>query len=232
MSEACAGHCPAHLTYASTSSVYGANTRMPFFGSIAERIMPLQFYVTRPERAANEFQWHIAYSNIFASFQQRACAFSQCIARCRQPNMALFLFTKNIIEGKPMRAFQSRPALFTRDFTYVDNIVECVYCTYYASTLGHTQPELVRRCSSIQRPPKAPFRIYNIGNNQTAISSFWTTLRSNRKRRIGRESISENLPMQQGDSFLIHGLILSPIWSKRCGCRPKHPRERKASPGL
>ncbi len=184
--EACRHHCPAHLTYASTSSVYGANTRMPF-SEHRGADHPLQFYAAT--KRANELMAH-AYSNLFA-LPTTGLRFFTVYGPWGRPDMALFLFTKNILEGKPIKLFNH--GQHSRDFTYVDDIVECVV------RVSDTPATPNQNWSGDAPDPatsKAPFRIYNIGNNRPIqLLDYVAAI----EEAIGRESIREYLPMQQGD---------------------------------
>ena len=117
--EACRHSAVPHLTYASTSSVYGANRQMPFSEHHGVN-HPLQFYAAT--KRANELMAH-AYSNMFG-LPSTGLRFFTVYGPWGRPDMALFLFTKNILEGKPIQVFNY--GKHTRDFTYVDDIAEGV----------------------------------------------------------------------------------------------------------
>jgi len=184
--EACRHNSLAHLTYASTSSVYGANTRMPFSEHRAVN-HPLQFYAAT--KRANELMAH-AYSHLFG-LPTTGLRFFTVYGPWGRPDMALFLFTKNILEGKPITLFNH--GRHTRDFTYVDDIVECVVRV-------SDRPAAPNPGWSSDTPDpatsNAPFRIYNIGNNRPIeLLEYVAAI----EEATGRESIRNYLPMQPGD---------------------------------
>jgi UDP-glucuronate 4-epimerase len=184
--EACRHHRTPHLTYASTSSVYGANTRMPF--SEHQGVdHPLQFYAAT--KRANELMAH-AYSHLYR-LPTTGLRFFTVYGPWGRPDMALFLFTRNILEGKPIPVFNH--GNHTRDFTYIDDIVEGV----------------VRASDDIAQPnpgwqsddpdpatSNAPFRVFNIGNNNSVkLSSYIEAI----ERALGKRAMRELLPLQPGD---------------------------------
>ena len=184
--EACRHNSLAHLTYASTSSVYGADTRMP---SSEHRGAdhPLQFYAAT--KRANELMGH-AYSHLFG-LPTTGLRFFTVYGPWGRPDMAFFLFTKNILEGKPIKLFNH--GQHTRDFTYVDDIVECVVrvsdrpATANPSWSGDTPDPATSN---------APFRIYNIGNSKPVeLLEYVAAI----EEAAGRESIRDYVPMQPGD---------------------------------
>jgi UDP-glucuronate 4-epimerase len=150
--EGCRHNKVEHLVYASSSSVYGANTTMPF--SIHQNVdHPLALYGAT--KKANELMAH-TYSNLYA-LPTTGLRFFTVYGPWGRPDMALFLFTKNIIEGKPIDVFNY--GNHRRDFTYIDDIVEGV-----VRTMDHTaQPN--DNWDAAKPDPgtsKAPYRIYNI----------------------------------------------------------------------
>ena len=184
--EACRHNSLAHLTYASTSSVYGADTRMP---SSEHRGAdhPLQFYAAT--KRANELMAH-AYSHLFG-LPTTGLRFFTVYGPWGRPDMAFFLFTKNILEGKPIKLFNH--GRHSRDFTYVDDIVECVVRvsdTPAAPNLGWSGDAPDPASSN------APFRIYNIGNNKpVGLLDYVAAI----EEAAGRKSIRDYVPMQPGD---------------------------------
>ena len=185
--EACRRHDVGQLTYASTSSVYGANTRMPF-SEHDPADHPLQFYAAT--KRANALMAH-AYSNLFG-LPTTALRFFTVYGPWGRPDMALFLFTKAILAGQPVRLFNG--GQHTRDFTYVSDIVEGI----------------VRASDQIAEPstswdssdPDAatsnvPWRIFNIGNSHPVkLADYVDAL----ERALGRPAIREYLPLQLGDA--------------------------------
>jgi UDP-glucuronate 4-epimerase len=184
--EACRHAKVPHLVYASTSSVYGANTRMPFSEHKGVD-HPLQFYAAT--KRANELMAH-SYSHLFR-MPTTGLRFFTVYGPWGRPDMALFLFTKNIIEGKPIKLFNNGHHM--RDFTYIDDIVDGI----------------VRASDDIAKPnvdwnsddpdpatSNAPFRIFNIGNSQpVALSDYVEAIEA----AVGKTAIRELLPLQPGD---------------------------------
>lgn len=184
--EACRHNQVPHLTYASSSSVYGANTTMPF--SIHQNIdHPVSFYAAT--KKANELMAH-TYSHLY-NLPTTGLRFFTVYGPWGRPDMALFLFTKAILEGKPIQVFNH--GKMRRDFTYIDDIVEGVFRT--SENIAKPNPDW----SSDKPDPgtsKAPYRVYNIGNNQPVeLSHFIQAI----EKAVGREAIKEMLPMQPGD---------------------------------
>ncbi len=186
MLEACRHHAVPHLTYASSSSVYGANAAMPFSEDHGVD-HPLHMYAAT--KRANELMAH-AYSNLFA-LPTTGLRFFTVYGPWGRPDMALFLFTKNILAGLPIKVFNH--GNHTRDFTYVDDIVEGV----------------IRVSDDIAKPDAAwdanaptiatsfaPYRIFNIGNSSPVnLSEYIETL----EEALGKKAIRELLPLQAGD---------------------------------
>jgi UDP-glucuronate 4-epimerase len=184
--EACRHYSTAHLTYASTSSVYGANTSMPF-SEHRGADHPLQFYAAT--KRANELMAH-AYSHLF-HLPTTSLRFFTVYGPWGRPDMALFLFTKNILEGKPIKLFNQ--GRHSRDFTYVDDIVECV--VRVSDSPAASDPSW-RGDAPDPATSNAPFRIYNIGNNKPVeLLEYVAAI----EEATGRKSIREYLPMQPGD---------------------------------
>ncbi len=184
--EACRyAHTP-HLTYASTSSVYGANTAMPFSEHKGAN-HPLQFYAAT--KKANEMMAH-SYSHLFG-LPTTGLRFFTVYGPWGRPDMALFKFTKNTLEGQPIPVFNH--GNHTRDFTYVADIVEGVI----RSSDQIAQPNLA--WDSNHPDPatsNAPFRIFNIGNNNPVkLSAYIEAI----EVALGKKAIKDLLPLQAGD---------------------------------
>ena len=184
--EACRHHATPHLTYASTSSVYGANTTMPF----SERHgadHPLQFYAAT--KRANELMAH-SYSHLFR-LPTTGLRFFTVYGPWGRPDMALFLFTKNILAGEPIKLFNH--GKHVRDFTYIDDIVEGVI----RSSDAIAQPD--PNWNSAAPDPgtsNAPYRIFNIGNSDpTDLQVYVAAI----EQALGKKAIVELLPLQPGD---------------------------------
>lgn len=184
--EACRHSDVAHLTYASTSSVYGANTKMPFSEHDAAD-HPLQFYAAT--KRANELMAH-SYSHLF-NLPTTGLRFFTVYGPWGRPDMALFKFTKNILEGLPIPVFNN--GNHTRDFTFIDDIAEGVI----RASDRIAQPNL--HWNGKKPDPAtstAPFRIYNIGSsNPVKLSTYIEAIED----ALGQKAIKEMLPPQPGD---------------------------------
>jgi UDP-glucuronate 4-epimerase len=184
--EECRRHKVEHLTYASTSSVYGANTKLPF--SEHDGVdHPLQFYAAT--KRANELMAH-AYSHLFR-VPSTGLRFFTVYGPWGRPDMALFLFTKNIIEGKPIQVFNN--GRHSRDFTYVDDIVEGVIRA--SDKVAQPDPSW----ESGKPDPatsNAPFRLFNIGNNRPVkLDDYISAIEA----VLDRKAVKEFMPLQAGD---------------------------------
>ena len=184
--EACRHHKVEHLAYASSSSVYGANTTMPF--SIHHNVdHPLSLYAA--SKKANELMAH-TYSNLFG-LPTTGLRFFTVYGPWGRPDMALFIFTKNILAGKPIDVFNG--GHHRRDFTYVDDIVEGVYRVTFKT--AKPNPDW----SGANPDPgtsKAPYRIYNIGNSSPVeLMHYIRTLEA----KLGKKAQLNLLPLQPGD---------------------------------
>ncbi|MFM7101001.1 MAG: NAD-dependent epimerase [Verrucomicrobiota bacterium] len=184
--EACRHHRVEHLVYASSSSVYGANTRMPF--SIHDNVdHPLSLYAAT--KKANELMAH-TYSHLFG-LPTTGLRFFTVYGPWGRPDMALFLFTQAILAGRPIQVFNH--GRMRRDFTYIDDIAEGVIRVSDRVAAGN--PEWNGN-SPDPGSSRAPYRIYNIGNNQPVeLLHLLATLEA----ALGREAKKEFLPMQPGD---------------------------------
>lgn len=184
--EACRHNGVEHLVYASTSSVYGGNQAMPFSEHVGVD-HPLQFYAAT--KKANELMAH-SYSHLFR-LPTTGLRFFTVYGPWGRPDMALFLFTKNIIEGKPINVFNY--GNHTRDFTYVADIVEGVIraCDRPAQPDPAFDPMKPDPATS-----NAPYRIYNIGNNNPVkLTQYIEAL----EEALGRKAERNLLPLQPGD---------------------------------
>ncbi|MEK6805712.1 MAG: NAD-dependent epimerase [Pseudomonadota bacterium] len=184
--EACRHAQTPHLTYASTSSVYGANTSMPFSEHQAT-VHPLQFYAAT--KRANELMAH-AYSHLFR-LPTTGLRFFTVYGPWGRPDMSPILFAKNIIEGKPIQVFNN--GNHSRDFTYVDDIVQGVIRA--SDDIATPNP----KWDSANPDPassNAPWRIFNIGNSTPVkLSEYIEAIEA----AVGRKAIKELLPLQPGD---------------------------------
>ncbi len=184
--EACRHHEVEHLVYASSSSVYGANTSMPF--SVHDNVdHPVSLYAA--SKKANELMAH-TYSHLFA-LPTTGLRFFTVYGPWGRPDMALFMFTKNILEGKPINVFNF--GKHKRDFTYIDDIVEGVVRTL--DNIATPNPDW-NGDHPDSATSKAPYRLYNIGNNQPVeLMRFIQVL----EECLGKTAEKNFLPMQQGD---------------------------------
>jgi UDP-glucuronate 4-epimerase len=184
--EGCRAAGTKHLIFASSSSVYGANTRLPF--SVHQNVdHPISLYAAT--KKANELMAH-AYSRLY-QLPATGLRFFTVYGPWGRPDMAMYLFTKAILEGAPIRLFNQ--GRMRRDFTYIDDVVEAM------EQLLDRPPRGDPRWSGDTPDPSsssAPWRIYNIGNNR-AIEV--TRLVELLERELGRTAVKELVAMQPGD---------------------------------
>ncbi len=184
--EGCRHHGVEHLVYASSSSVYGANESMPF--SVHDNVdHPLSLYAA--SKKANELMAH-TYSNLY-QLPTTGLRFFTVYGPWGRPDMALFLFTKAILNGEKIKVFNY--GKHRRDFTYIDDIVEGVI-----RTLDHTAQPNPDWSGKNPDPgtSKAPWRVYNIGNQSPVeLMDYIETL----EKFLGKTAEKELLPLQQGD---------------------------------
>jgi UDP-glucuronate 4-epimerase len=184
--EACRHAAVPHLTYASTSSVYGANTNMPF-SEHRGADHPLQFYAAT--KKANELMAH-SYSHLFR-LPTTGLRFFTVYGPWGRPDMALFMFTKNIIAGEPIKVFDH--GRHTRDFTYIDDIVEGVI---RASDRIAAPDPAWDPANPDPATSNAPYRVFNIGNNApVTVIQYIEAI----EKAVGRRAVRELLPRQPGD---------------------------------
>ena len=184
--EGCRHHGAEHLVYASTSSVYGANTNMPF--SVHHNVdHPVSLYAAT--KKANELMAH-TYSHLYG-LRTTGLRFFTVYGPWGRPDMALFKFTKNILEGKPIDVFNH--GKHKRDFTYIDDIVEGVIRTL--DHLPQPNPQWSGDAPD-SATSLAPYRLYNIGNNQPVeLMRYIEVL----EQCLGKKAEKNMLPLQQGD---------------------------------
>ncbi len=184
--EGCRHHNVEHLVYASSSSVYGANTEMPF--SIHQNVdHPLSLYAA--SKKSNELMAH-TYSHLY-KLPTTGLRFFTVYGPWGRPDMALFKFTRAILSGESIQVFNY--GKHRRDFTYVDDIVEGVI-----RILDRPAPENLAWNSSQPDPgsSKAPWRVYNIGNNTPVeLMDYINAL----ERALGKKAEVNLLPLQAGD---------------------------------
>ena len=184
--EGCRHHGVEHLVYASSSSVYGANTAMPF--SIHQNVdHPLSLYAA--SKKANELMAH-TYSHLYG-LPTTGLRFFTVYGPWGRPDMALFKFTKAILAGEPIQVFNY--GKHRRDFTYVDDIVEGVI-----RTLDRPAPVNPQWDSNLPDPGTslAPWRVYNIGNSSPVeLMDYIGAI----EKSLGKTATKELLPLQLGD---------------------------------
>ncbi|ANU10116.1 protein CapI [Planococcus antarcticus DSM 14505] len=175
-----------HLIYASSSSVYGANTSLPF--SVHDNIdHPLSLYAAT--KKANELMAH-TYSSLY-DIPTTGLRFFTVYGPWGRPDMALFMFTKNILEGKPINVFNNGEMM--RDFTYVDDIVEAI--TRLVEKPAQPNPEWTGE-NPDPGTSYAPYKIYNIGNNSPVrLMDFIEAI----EEKTGKKAIKNFMPLQAGD---------------------------------
>ncbi len=182
--ECCRHHKIKHLVYASSSSVYGNNSKMPL--STSDNVdHPISLYAAT--KKSNELMAH-TYSHLFG-IPTTGLRFFTVYGPYGRPDMALFLFTKAIIEGKPIQVFNNGE--MQRDFTYVNDIVAGVM-----KVLDHV-PQLHSTGTTDPSVSKtAPYKIYNIGNSSPVrLMNFIEAIEA----KLGLKAKKELLPMQPGD---------------------------------
>jgi UDP-glucuronate 4-epimerase len=184
--EACRHHKIKHLVYASSSSVYGANKKMPF--SVHHNVdHPISLYAA--SKKSNELMAH-TYSALY-NLPTTGLRFFTVYGPYGRPDMALYIFTKAIIEGRPIDVYNE--GKMKRDFTYVDDIVECI--ARVVPNIAKANP----MWSGMTPDPAtsfAPYKIYNIGNNKPIeLMPFIEVI----ENKLGKKAIKNLMPIQGGD---------------------------------
>ena len=178
--EGCRHNKPKHLIFASSSSVYGMNSKTPF--SVADNTdYPISLYAAT--KKSNELMAH-AYAHLYGT-PSTGLRFFTVYGPYGRPDMAYFKFTKAILEGQPIDVYNN--GVMQRDFTYIDDIIEGIL-------------RLMPKVPSVQKPnlsnAEAPFKVYNIGNNNPVeLSRFIAAI----ENATGIDAKRNNLPMQAGD---------------------------------
>jgi len=184
--EGCRHNGVEHLVFASSSSVYGSNTQMPY--SVHHNVdHPVSLYAAT--KKSNELMAH-TYAHLY-ELPVTGLRFFTVYGPWGRPDMSLFLFTKKILAGEPIDVFNHGD--HARDFTYIDDIVEGV-----VRTLDHVPKPDPSWNSDASDPgtSSAPYRIYNIGNNSpVGLMQFIECL----EKALGKEAEKNYLPMQPGD---------------------------------
>jgi UDP-glucuronate 4-epimerase len=184
--EACRHHNVKHLIYASSSSVYGANESLPF--SVHDNVdHPISLYAA--SKKSNELMAH-TYSHLFG-LPTTGLRFFTVYGPWGRPDMALFLFTKAIINGEYIKVFNN--GNMQRDFTYIDDIVESIF------RLSKSPAKPNKDWCGMKPDPGtsyAPYRVFNIGNNSPVkLTDFISAI----EEKLGIEAKKELLPLQAGD---------------------------------
>jgi UDP-glucuronate 4-epimerase len=186
--EGCRQHGCGHLVYASSSSVYGANTRLPF--RVGDNVdHPLSLYGAT--KKANELMAH-AYAHLFA-LPATGLRFFTVYGPWGRPDMAVWSFTAAMVEGRPIRLFND--GRMRRDFTYIDDVVEAVVHLIDLPPRGDPAWSGDAPDPSSSR---APWRVYNIGNNRPIEVTELVRLL---EQALGKPAMREFAPMQPGDVF-------------------------------
>ncbi len=184
--EGCRHNDVEHLVYASSSSVYGANTNMPF--SVHDNVdHPLSLYAA--SKKANELMAH-TYSHLY-QLPTTGLRFFTVYGPWGRPDMALFLFTKSILAGEPINVFNY--GNHRRDFTYIDDIVEGVIRTL--DRVAQPNPDWSGE-SPDSASSMAPYRLYNIGNNNPVELKHYIAVL---EECLGKKAEQNLLPLQPGD---------------------------------
>jgi len=184
--ECCRHNGTRHLVYASSSSVYGLNTSMPF--SVHDNVdHPVSLYAA--SKKSNELMAH-TYSYLY-KLPTTGLRFFTVYGPWGRPDMALYLFTKAICEGKPINVFNH--GRMRRDFTYIDDIVEGVF--RIVTHVPQSNPGWDGKHPDPSTSP-APYRLYNIGNNNTVeLEQFISVL----ENALGTKAVRNYMDMQPGD---------------------------------
>jgi UDP-glucuronate 4-epimerase len=187
--ECCRTHPVHHLIYASSSSVYGLNIKQPFKTSDTTD-HPVSLYAAT--KKSNEMMAH-SYSYLYG-IPTTGLRFFTVYGPWGRPDMAYFKFVKQILEGDPIHVYNKGD--MARDFTYIDDIVESLYrlMDYSPSAPDHWDPLFPDPSAST-----APFRIFNIGNNEPVqLMEFLDIIQT----ELGKKADLEMLPMQPGDVYI------------------------------
>lgn len=184
--EGCRHNNIAHLTYASSSSVYGGNLKQPFCES--DNVdTPISLYAA--SKKSNELMAH-TYSHLFG-IPMTGLRFFTVYGPWGRPDMAMFKFTKGIIDGSPIDIYNNGEMY--RDFTYIDDIVEGVI--RINDKIPVTEQDNKRGISSLE-PRKVPHRVYNIGNNMPVkLMDFIKAI----EHCVGKKAKKNMMPLQAGD---------------------------------
>ncbi|WP_431260925.1 NAD-dependent epimerase [Roseateles chitinivorans] len=206
--EGCRHSGVKHLAYASSSSVYGGNTHMPFSEHHGVD-HPVSLYAAT--KKANELMAH-TYSHLF-NLPTTGLRFFTVYGPWGRPDMALFLFTKAILAGEPIKVFNHGKMI--RDFTYIDDIAEGVVRVLDRTATADPAYDPVQADPARSN---APYRVFNIGNHDPIpLMDFIGAI----EQAVGREAVKEFLPLQDGDVPATHADVEElAAWT---GFRPAMP---------
>ena len=207
--EACRHHKTAHLIYASSSSVYGLNTVMPF--SVHDNVdHPVSIYAVT--KKTNELMAH-SYSHLYG-IPTTGLRFFTVYGPWGRPDMSLFIFTKAILENKPIKVFNNGQMM--RSFTYVDDIVEGI--VKLLDVIPQPDKAWKKSASSDAANSSAPYSLYNIGNDKPVkLLEFIEAI----ENKLGKKAEIEFLPMQIGDIEATYADVTELV--KKTGFSPKTP---------
>ena len=207
--EACRHHKTAHLIYASSSSVYGLNTVMPF--SVHDNVdHPVSIYAVT--KKTNELMAH-SYSHLYG-IPTTGLRFFTVYGPWGRPDMSLFIFTKAILENKPIKVFNNGQMM--RSFTYVDDIVEGI--VKLLDVIPQPDKAWKKSASSDAANSSAPYSLYNIGNDKPVkLLEFIEAI----ENKLGKKAEKEFLPMQIGDIEATYADVTELV--KKTGFSPKTP---------
>jgi len=208
--EGCRHNGVAHLVYASSSSVYGGNTKTPFSVHDAAD-HPFSLYAAT--KLSNELMAH-SYAHLYG-LPVTGLRFFTVYGPWGRPDMSPFLFTKKILEGEPIQVFNNGE--HARDFTYIDDIVDGV--VHAVDRIATPDPDWSAEAPD-PATSSAPYRVYNIGNNNpVALMDYIACI----EKATGKEAIKEFLPMQPGDVPVTYADIDD--LQRDIGFRPDTPLE-------
>lgn len=210
--EGCRHSGVKHLVFASSSSVYGSNTKIPF--AVQDNVdHPISLYAA--SKKANELMAH-SYSHLY-NLPTTGLRFFTVYGPWGRPDMALFLFTKAILEGRPIDVFNY--GKMQRDFTYIDDIVEGV--VRVLDKIPEPNSNSLESGSTPTSPPRrGPYKIYNIGNNQPVELMHFIGVLEN---CLGIEAQKNLLPLQPGDIPVTYADVDDLV--RDVGFRPNTPIE-------
>jgi UDP-glucuronate 4-epimerase len=184
--EGCRHTQVKHLVYASSSSVYGSNRKVPFSEDDSVD-HPVSLYAAT--KKANELMAH-TYSHLFG-LPTTGLRFFTLYGPWGRPDMSPWLFTSAILEGRPINVFNN--GKMRRDFTYVEDVAECTVRIADSIPMARESDDMAALSPAVS---SAPYRIYNVGNHQPVeLMTFIATL----ERALGKEAVKNFLPMQAGD---------------------------------